>query len=53
MEYLVKTIQNTTVTKMVKGEIFNMNVIVRIRNALDCTASDILAICPDGANKTG
>jgi DNA-binding Xre family transcriptional regulator len=41
----------TTVAKMTKSENINMDVLVRICNALHCKASDILEIYPDEADK--
>ena len=40
-------ISTTTMTKLNKGENINTDILVRICNALNCTAADIMDIVPD------
>ena len=42
-------ISTTTMTKLNKGENINTDILVRICNALNCTAADIMDIVPDDA----
>jgi DNA-binding Xre family transcriptional regulator len=43
----VASLSTATVAKMTKGENLNTDILVRVCNALHCTASDILEIYPD------
>lgn len=46
----VASISTATVQKLNKGMNVNTDVLVRICNALNCTAADIMDIMPDGKN---
>ena len=39
-------VSNYTITKLAKGENVNVNVLIRICTALNCTMADIMAIVP-------
>ena len=41
-------ISTSTLTKLVKGECVNMDVLVRICTALDCDLHEIVELVPDG-----
>lgn len=47
----VTGISQSTLNKLNRGENINTDILVRICNALNCTAADIMDIYPDGNKK--
>ena len=43
------SVSGSTLTKLTKGESVNMEILVRICAALECTLDDIVELIPDGS----